>query len=89
MLQGDVDKWNIRRELGDDDFEDVFCLNFVVSEDCFGEARESPLKKDGERIPVTKENRKEYVNLYCGKTVGSSVKIFRRILPSHSFQITL
>ena len=56
-------------EYEDDDFEDVFCLNFVVSEDCFGEARESPLKKDGERIPVTKENRKEYVNLYCGETI--------------------
>jgi len=61
-------------EYEDDDFEDVFCLNFVVSEDCFGEARESPLKKDGERIPVTKENRKEYVNLYCDYFVNKSIE---------------
>ena len=58
----------------EDDFEDIFPLTFVVTEDCFGEMRESPLKKGGEKISVTKENRKEYVNLYCDYFVNESIK---------------
>jgi len=61
-------------EYEDDDFEDIFPLRFVVSEECFGEARESPLKKGGDKISVTKENRKEYVNLYCDYFVNESIK---------------
>ena len=61
-------------EYGGDDFEDTFCLRFVVSEECFGETRETPLMKGGENISVTMENREEYVNLYCDYFVNESIK---------------
>ncbi len=43
--------------------QDVFCLTFSVEMDYFGELRTIPLRPNGETIPVTEENRHEYVEL--------------------------
>ena len=53
--------------------EDVFCLNFAVVEDVFGETQTKELKPNGENISVTKENREEYVKLYCDYILNKSV----------------
>ena len=57
-----------------DDVEDVFCLNFAVTEDVFGETQTKELKPNGENIAVTKENRDEYVKLYCDYVLNKSVE---------------
>lgn len=41
----------------DSDFEEVFCLNFEVSRDIFGEHTVVPLKPNGNNISVTQENK--------------------------------
>lgn len=43
--------------------EDAFCLTFSVEMDFFGDLRTIALKPGGEEIPVTEENRHEYVEL--------------------------
>ena len=43
--------------------QDVFCLTFSVEMDYFGDIRTIPLKPGGEDLPVTEENRHEYVEL--------------------------
>jgi E3 ubiquitin-protein ligase HERC4 len=57
----------------DDDFEEVFCLNFAVVEDVFGQTSTKELKPNGENVTVTKENRAEYVKLYCDYILNKSV----------------
>ena len=48
-----------------EDVEDVFCLNFEVTwVDDLGEERRRDLKAGGSEIPVTSENKEEYVRLY-------------------------
>ena len=47
-----------------DDVEDVFMLYFSISLTVFGHTEEIELKPDGKDIPVTKENRAEFVDLY-------------------------
>ena len=44
-------------EYEDNDFEDIFSLNFTVAFDFFGESVTKPLKPNGENIAVTLENR--------------------------------
>ena len=61
---------------GEASVEDVFCLNFAVDEDDFGQVITAPLKPGGENIPVTKENREEYVKLYCDFKLNKSVERF-------------
>jgi E3 ubiquitin-protein ligase HERC4 len=39
------------------DFEEVFCLNFEVTRDVFGEIKVQPLKPGGGNIPVTQGNK--------------------------------
>ena len=58
---------------GPDDVEDVFCLNFSVTDEAFGETMTHELKPNGENIAVTKENRQEYVDLYCDYLLNKSV----------------
>lgn len=41
----------------------MFCRDFVVEVDYLGKKEKIPLKENGERIPVTNQNRQEYVNL--------------------------
>ena len=40
-----------------DDVEEVFCLNFVVSREVFGDVRTDELKPHGADIPVTQKNK--------------------------------
>ncbi|XP_076346603.1 HECT and RLD domain containing E3 ubiquitin ligase 4 isoform X3 [Tachypleus tridentatus] len=56
-----------------DDFEDVFLLNFEITVEVFGDPVVYELKPDGKNIPVTKENREEYVNLYVDFILNKSV----------------
>ena len=75
----------------EDDIEDVFCLNFAVTEDVFGETQTKELKPNGENINVTKENREEYVKLYCDYVLNKSIDrydyIFTSLSNSHFFFI--
>ncbi|KAL0089669.1 hypothetical protein F4703DRAFT_1477075 [Phycomyces blakesleeanus] len=45
------------------DITDVLDLTFSTEDDRFGETVTVDLKPDGQNIPVTEENKKEYVNL--------------------------
>ena len=60
-------------EYDGDDIEDVFCLNFAIVEDVFGSNVTKELKPNGENLAVTKENREEYVKLYCDYILNKSV----------------
>jgi len=57
-----------------DDFVEVFGVNFTISESQFGEVVSTPLKKGGEEIDVTNENKAEYVQLYVNYVLNSSCK---------------
>lgn len=61
-------------EYDDDDFEAVFDLNFAVTREVFGEVITVALKPDGANIAVTKENRKEFVELYVDYVINKSVE---------------
>lgn len=39
------------------DFEEVFCLNFEIVRDAFGETKTYELIPDGVKVPVTLENK--------------------------------
>ena len=51
-------------EYDNDDLESVFCLNFDITRQRFDQTVVVELKPDGSNIPVTKQNKKEYVDLY-------------------------
>eukprot|EP01059_Diplonema_ambulator_P031754 TRINITY_DN5931_c0_g1_i1.p2 TRINITY_DN5931_c0_g1~~TRINITY_DN5931_c0_g1_i1.p2 ORF type:complete len:332 (+),score=84.75 TRINITY_DN5931_c0_g1_i1:1119-2114(+) len=61
--------------------EDVFCRNFIVTHEVFGETVEVELKPGGASTVLTGENRQEYVDLYtdyvCNKSVGKNFEEFR------------
>ncbi|XP_067008518.1 probable E3 ubiquitin-protein ligase HERC4 isoform X2 [Anabrus simplex] len=57
-----------------DDLESVFCLSFEVTRDVYGEIKVHPLKPDGGNIPVTQNNKKEFVDLYVDFLLNSSVE---------------
>ena len=61
---------------GTESVEDVFCLNFAIVEDDFGQVVTKELKPGGENIAVTMENREEYVKLYCDHMLNKSVEPF-------------
>ncbi|XP_033123760.1 E3 ubiquitin-protein ligase SMURF2-like [Anneissia japonica] len=48
----------------ENDITDIIQNNFAVDHDCFGQLTTSELKPNGKNIPVTMENKKEYVRLY-------------------------
>lgn len=55
--------------------EDTFGLTFEVTvKDMFGDFQTYELKEGGAHIPVTAENRKEYVDLYVSFLLETSVK---------------
>ncbi|ETO34844.1 ubiquitin protein ligase [Reticulomyxa filosa] len=64
------------------DVENTFCRNFSVPYSYYGEERSDDLKKDGSKIPLTNDNREEYVDLYVRYLLEESVKVqfesFRR-----------
>ncbi|XP_044727132.1 probable E3 ubiquitin-protein ligase HERC4 isoform X2 [Chrysoperla carnea] len=54
------------------DLADVFNLNFEISRDVYGEMRTVELKPGGEQIPLTLENKKEFVDLYVDFVLNKS-----------------
>ncbi|XP_028027224.1 probable E3 ubiquitin-protein ligase HERC4 isoform X3 [Bombyx mandarina] len=61
-------------EYTDDDVEEVFGLCFAVNTEVFDQIQVNPLKEDGENIPVTRENKAEYVELYVDFLLNKSVE---------------
>ncbi|XP_053384737.1 probable E3 ubiquitin-protein ligase HERC4 isoform X2 [Mercenaria mercenaria] len=57
-----------------DDIEDVFCLTFEISQECFGETKTVELVSGGSSKIVNKENRKEFVDLYVNYIFNKSVE---------------
>ncbi|CAC5368389.1 HERC4 [Mytilus coruscus] len=58
----------------EDDFEDVFCQTFEISVESFGEVKNVELCKGGSKKPVTKSNRKEYLDLYISYIFNESIE---------------
>ncbi|CAH8625144.1 unnamed protein product [Dicrocoelium dendriticum] len=62
-------------EYDDDDFEEAFDCNFVVSySDPFGNTQHHELIPNGSSIPVTKANRQEFAERYADFLLNESVK---------------
>ncbi|KAF9161827.1 putative E3 ubiquitin-protein ligase [Mortierella sp. AD011] len=57
----------------EDDVEDVFCLTFVGVYEAYGESREIPLIPNGENIPVTNLNKRDYVERYANFVMNTSI----------------
>lgn len=55
------------------DFQEVFDLNFNISRDVFGEIKTIELKPTDGTVPVTLENKQEYVDLYVDYILNRSV----------------
>ena len=53
---------------------DVFCLNFVAGLPGIGEPLEVALVEDGADIPVTEDNRRDYVEAYVDCLLNSSIE---------------
>ncbi|XP_046990929.1 probable E3 ubiquitin-protein ligase HECTD2 [Schistocerca americana] len=53
--------------------EEDMCMSFQVSLEEYGEVKTYKLKDDGENIPVTNENRQEYVNLYMDWILNAAI----------------
>ncbi|GFY77850.1 probable E3 ubiquitin-protein ligase HECTD2 [Trichonephila inaurata madagascariensis] len=53
--------------------EEDFCMNFQVSVEEFGGVKTHVLKTEGENIPVTNENRQEYVQLYTELILNKAI----------------
>ncbi len=49
-------------------------LRFSLTEESYGEVKTAELKEGGDKIPVTKANREEYVELYCDYVLNKSVE---------------
>ncbi|XP_046391938.1 probable E3 ubiquitin-protein ligase HERC4 isoform X1 [Ischnura elegans] len=56
------------------DMEEVFGLTFEISKEVYGEMKVLALKPGGGNIPVTQENKKEYVDLYVDWILNKSVE---------------
>jgi ubiquitin-protein ligase E3 A len=57
-----------------DDVEDVFCLSFDVNWNDLGEEKRKELKPGGSDIPVTSDNKEEYVLLYVRWLLVDSIQ---------------
>jgi hypothetical protein len=56
-------------------FEDVFpALRFVVEYECYGTMVEAELIDGGKDLPVTEENREDYIKRYCDWIFDTGVK---------------
>lgn len=58
----------------DGDVENTFFLTFQVTHDYFGEMKTHDLQPGGGDIPVTRENREKYVELYVNYVLEESIK---------------
>lgn len=56
-----------------EDVETTFCRDFVATVDKYGAVEQIPLCPGGERRPVTKSNRREYVDLYVRYLLDTAV----------------
>ncbi len=56
-----------------DDVEDIFCLMFEVNWDDLGQEKVKELKPNGSNIPVTSQNKEEYVLLYVKWLLTDSI----------------
>ncbi len=56
------------------DFQDLFCLTFEISQEVFGSVRVTPIKPGGSEIPVTQENKVEFVESYINYALNTSVQ---------------
>jgi ubiquitin-protein ligase E3 A len=80
-----------------DDVEDVFCLTFDVAWMDLGVERRRELKPNGSNIPVTAENKEEYVLLYTKWILQDSIypqydafeRGFMRVMENSSFESLL
>ncbi|KAL1509492.1 hypothetical protein ABEB36_004214 [Hypothenemus hampei] len=61
-------------EYDGDDIQDVFCLSFNINRDVWGEIVTVDLKPNGSNIPVTQDNKQEYVSLYVDYIFRKSVE---------------
>lgn len=61
-------------DYSNNDLEDVFSLNFEITRDVYGEKKSFELIPGGINIPVTLENRKEFVDLYVDYIFNKSVE---------------
>uniref|UniRef100_H3D6D9 HECT and RLD domain containing E3 ubiquitin protein ligase 4 n=1 Tax=Tetraodon nigroviridis TaxID=99883 RepID=H3D6D9_TETNG len=57
----------------EDDLEEIFCLNFTITEENYGATEIIELVPNGEKISVTKSNRQEFVNAYVNYVFNTSV----------------
>ncbi|RIB00822.1 hypothetical protein C2G38_1993792 [Gigaspora rosea] len=55
------------------DVESTYCRDFVGEYEVFDEIKRVPLKPNGQNIPVTNDNRKEYVERYVNFILNESV----------------
>ncbi|RDD45965.1 Ubiquitin-protein ligase E3A [Trichoplax sp. H2] len=58
----------------DGDVEDIFCFTFEISYMSLGRMVDVELKPRGSLIPVTNENREEFVNLYIQHLLVNSIE---------------
>ncbi|KAG7211831.1 hypothetical protein KM043_011056 [Ampulex compressa] len=56
------------------DFQEVFCLNFEIVREAFGERKIYELITGGSQIPVTLNNKKQFVDLYVDYILNKSVE---------------
>ncbi|KAI8916507.1 hypothetical protein DFJ77DRAFT_460091 [Powellomyces hirtus] len=56
-----------------DDVESVFCRDFVAEYEAFGDLVRVPLVPNGEHIPVTQDNKHEFVAKYVDWALNTSV----------------
>ncbi|XP_047528623.1 probable E3 ubiquitin-protein ligase HERC4 isoform X1 [Vanessa atalanta] len=61
-------------DYAEDDVEEVFSLCFAVNTEVFDQIQVHPLKENGENLPVTHENKSEYVDLYVDFLLNKSVE---------------
>lgn len=61
-------------DYNDSDFEETFNLYFEISREVYGEIKKILLKPNGDNIPVTLENKTEFVNLYIDFIFNKSVE---------------
>jgi len=60
----------------DGNVEDTYCRTFSVEKEIFGAVQVIDLKENGRDIPVTNDNSREYVELYCKYVMEDSVDRF-------------
>lgn len=58
----------------DEDFEEVFMMDFTISERVMGKTIEYELIPGGKNIAVTLQNKKEYVNKVVDHYLNSSIE---------------